>query len=166
MRMQNIQRGWTAGRAVAVAAVAATAMWLAPVQAQTEQPWAKFDYPEINNFNMPELEIFELDNGIRFYLVEDSELPLIDLTVLIRSGGINVPDDQVGMNNLVGSVMRSGGTETHPGDALNELLEDRAAVMEVDFGFTSGTARMNVLGEDFTELLPVFIDLLTNPAFP
>lgn len=138
---------------------------LMPVAAN-ERPWERFEYPEINNFNTPELEIFELENGIRFYLVEDRELPLVDLTVLIRAGGIHVPDDQVGLNNLVGMVMRSGGTETYSGDQLNELLEDRAAVMEIDFGFTSGTAQMNVLAEDFEELLPVFVDLLSNPAFP
>ncbi|MDP2286773.1 MAG: hypothetical protein Q8L06_21795, partial [Pseudohongiella sp.] len=60
-------------------------------------PWEAFEYPEINNFDMPALEIFELENGIRFYLVEDRELPLIDLTVLVRTGGILVPDDKVGL---------------------------------------------------------------------
>lgn len=162
--IHNIRVGW---RAALSLAVVFTALWLAPLQAQAEQqPWEQFTYPEINNFNIPELEIFELENGIRFYLVEDRELPLIDLTVLIRSGGINVPDELVGLNTLAGTVMRSGGTESSPGDVLNELLENRAAVMEVDFGFTSGTAQMNVLADDFADLLPTFIDLLTHPAFP
>lgn len=131
-----------------------------------EQPWEQFDYPEINNFDMPQLEIFELDNGIRFYLVEDKELPLIDLSVIVRTGGILVPDDKVGLQTLTGTVMRTGGTTEYPGDPLNELLENRAAVMETSIGFNSGSARFNVLAEDFAELLPVFIDLLRNPAFP
>jgi predicted Zn-dependent peptidase len=38
--------------------------------------------------------------------------------------------------------------------------------METGIGFTSGSAGMNVLKEDFDQLLPVFIDLLTNPALP
>jgi zinc protease len=131
-----------------------------------DRPWESFEYPEINNFDMPVLEIFELENGIRFYLVEDRELPLIDLTVLVRTGGIQVPDDKVGLQNLAGSVMRSGGSVSYPDAVLNEMLENRAAEMETEIGFSSGSARMNVLADDFTQLLPVFIDLLVNPAFP
>lgn len=131
-----------------------------------QKPWDAFKYPPINSFEMPELEIFELSNGIRFYLVQDSELPLINLTVLIRSGGIMVPDDKVGLHSVVGTVMRSGGSQQYPGDALNELLEDQAAIIETGFGFTSGTASMNVLSDDFAELLPVFVDVLTRPLFP
>lgn len=131
-----------------------------------ERPWEQFNYPDINNFDMPELEIFELENGIRFYLIEDTELPLIDLNVLVRTGGILVPDDKVGLQGIVGNVMRTGGSTRYPGDALNELLENRAAVIETDVGFSSGSARLNVLTEDFPDLLPVFIDVLLNPAFP
>src|SRR5690625_4147990 len=169
--MKHILETVSSGAAALVPALrqAALALTLAAVSVTSfadQRPWEQFSYPDVNNFNMPDLEIFELDNGVRFYLVEDKELPLIDLTVLIRSGGIHVADDQVGLNSLVGAVMRSGGTESIPGDELNELLEDRAAIMEVDFGFTSGTARMNVLAADFADLLPTFIDLLTESAFP
>ncbi|WP_339856839.1 pitrilysin family protein [Pseudohongiella acticola] len=131
-----------------------------------DRPWENFDYPTLNNFDMPSLEIFELDNGIRFYLVEDKELPLIDVNVMVQTGGILVPEQQVGLQSLTGTVMRSGGTREYPGNALNELLEDRAAVMETSIGFSSGSARFNVLADDFDDLLPVFIDLLRNPAFP
>ncbi len=131
-----------------------------------EAPWEQFDYPPVNSFEMPDMEIFELDNGIRFYLVEDAELPLVRLNVMVRTGGILVPDDQVGLNQVAGEVMRSGGTEAYPSDELNRMLEDRAAVMETSIGFTSGSARMNVLSEDMESLLPVFVDLLINPAFP
>ncbi len=137
------------------------------ITAKADGPiWESFEYPELNNFEMPDLEIFELDNGIRFYLVEDSELPLINLSVQVRTGGVVVPDDKTGLHSLTGTVMRSGGTEQYPGNELDELLESRAAVMETSIGFTSGSATMNVLAEDFGELLPVFIDLLQNPAFP
>ena len=137
------------------------------ITAKADGPiWESFEYPELNNFEMPDLEIFELDNGIRFYLVEDSELPLINLSVQVRTGGVVVPDDKTGLHSLTSTVMRSGGTEQYPGNELDELLESRAAVMETSIGFTSGSATMNVLAEDFGELLPVFIDLLQNPAFP
>ncbi len=131
-----------------------------------DRPWEEFDYPPLKDFDKPELEIFELDNGIRFYLVEDDELPLINVNVLVRTGGILVPDDKVGLSVMAGAVMRSGGSQGFPASELNELLEDRAASMEVSIGFSVASASMSVLSDDFGELLPVFVDLLQNPAFP
>lgn len=131
-----------------------------------QKSWDEIEYPPLNTFEKPDVEIFELDNGITFYLVEDDELPLINLRVLVRTGGVLVPNDKAGLNSIAGTVMRTGGTTSISGDDLNELLEDRAARMETGIGLTSGSASMNVLKDDFEELLPVFIDLLQNPAFP
>ncbi len=131
-----------------------------------QQRWDEIEYPPLNSFEMPDLEEFELDNGIRFYLVEDDELPLIELRVRVRTGGVLVPNEKTGLHSVTGTVMRTGGTTSISGDDLNELLENRAARMETGIGFTSGSATMNVLREDFDDLLPVFVDLLTNPAFP
>lgn len=131
-----------------------------------QQRYDELTFPDINEFTQPEVETFTLDNGIRFFLVEDTELPLIDMTVLIRAGGVLVPNEKAGLASITGTVLRSGGSENYPSDSLNTLLENKAASMETSIGFTSGRASMNVLKEDFDELLPVFIDLLTNPAFP
>ena len=122
-------------------------------------------YPELNPIQVPEVHQFEF-NGITFYLVEDNEVPLINLNTIIKAGSWMQPMDKIGLTSITGEVMRSGGTVNYPADELNELLESRAASMETSFGLTSGNARMNVLKEDFEELLPVFIELLTSPAFP
>lgn len=135
-------------------------------QAEAQKSWNEIEYPPLNSFEKPDVEIFELDNGITFYLVEDDELPLINLRVMVRTGGVLVPNAKTGLQTIAGTVMRTGGTTSISGDELNELLEDRAARMETGMGLSSGSASMNVLKEDFTELLPVFIDLLQNPAFP
>lgn len=134
--------------------------------AEAQKSWDEIEYPPLNSFEKPDVEIFELDNGITFYLVEDDELPLINLRVLLRTGGVLVPNEKTGLQSIAGTVMRTGGTTSISGDELNELLEDRAARMETSIGLTSGSASMNVLKDDFDELLPVFIDLLQNPAFP
>src|SRR5699024_11245147 len=114
----------------------------------------------------PYIDTLTTDNGIIFYLGEDHELPLINLSVRIRGGGIQVPNKKAGLASITGTVMRSGGSKTYPADSLNVLLADNAARMETSFGFTSGSASMDVLKEDFKKLLPVFADLLVHPAFP
>jgi predicted Zn-dependent peptidase len=129
-------------------------------------PYENMDFPELNDFQKPEVETFTTENGITFYLVEDQELPLINVSARVRTGGVLNPNEKAGLASITGTVMRSGGTETYPADSLNTLLENRAASIETGIGFTSGNANMDVLKEDFDDLLPVFIDVLTNPAFP
>lgn len=139
---------------------------LAASLTQAQQKYDELTYPELNDFQQPEIKTFTTDNGIKFFLLEDHELPLIDLSVRIRTGGVQVSNDKASLATITGTVMRSGGTEEYPADTLNQILENRAASMETGIGFTSGSAGMNVLKEDFDNLLPIFIDLLMNPAFP
>ncbi len=139
---------------------------VAHAQQVGESPHENLNFPELNDFQKPEVETYSADNGITFYLVEDKELPLINITTRIRTGGVLIPNEKTGLASITGTVMRSGGTETYPADSLNALLENRAASIETSISFTNGTASMNVLKEDFEELIPVFIDVLTNPAFP
>ena len=129
-------------------------------------PYENMNFPELNDFQTPEVETFTTENGMTFYLVEDNELPLINVSTRIRTGGVLNPNKKTGLASITGTVMRSGGTETYPADSLNTLLENRAASIETGIGFTSGNASMDVLKEDFDDLLPVFIDVLTNPAVP
>lgn len=124
------------------------------------------EYPEINNYQTPDVETFELENGIKFYLVEDREVPLIDLSMIIKAGSFMVPDDKTGLNSILTSAMRNGGSEAYPENELNQLLEDKAARIEFGMGQNSGSASLNVLKEDFEVLLPVLVDVMMNPLMP
>jgi len=126
----------------------------------------ELEYPELNAYQTPEIETFELDNGITFYLVEDNEVPLIDLNMIVKAGSFMVPDDKVGLNSILTSAMRNGGSEAYPENELNQLLEDKAARIEFGMGQNSGSVSLNSLKEDFNELLPVMIDVMMNPLMP
>lgn len=133
---------------------------------QAQKRYDELSFPELGEIDKPKIHEFTTDNGIRFFLVENEELPLIDVSVRIRTGGVLVPNEKAGLSSVTGTVIRSGGTESIPSDSLNVLLENRAASMETGISFSSGSAGMNVLKEDFDKMLPVFVDLLKNPAFP
>ena len=133
---------------------------------QTMQPPHEgIEFPEPKAFTVPDVERFSY-NGIEFFLLQDDELPLVNVRVLVNGGSWMDPEDKVGLASLTGTVMRSGGSHQYPMEELNELLENRAASMETGFDLTTGSAGMNVLREDFDELLPVFADLLNDPLLP
>ena len=130
-----------------------------------QSPVEGLEFPEPKTFTTPEVERFSY-NGIEFFLLQDQELPLINVNVIVNGGSWMEPGDKAGLAWITGNVLRAGGSKQHPDEDLNELLEARAASMETSFGLSNGSARMNVLKEDFDDLLPVFTDLLKNPLFP
>ncbi len=122
--------------------------------------------PELRDFQVPEVTREELPNGMVLYLVEDHDLPVIRIGAMIRAGSIHEPGAKTGLADLVGTVMRSGGTETYPGDDLDRILEDMGASVETGMREVSASASMRCLTENFDEVLPIFADVLRNPTFP
>ena len=122
-------------------------------------------YPPLNQPQPPVPDRFELDNGMIVYLLEDHELPIIDISVRIRTGSLYEPADQVGLAAITGAVMRTGGTTSKTGDELDEILENLAASVETGIGDDAGSASVSVLKEDLDTGLSILADILMNPAF-
>jgi predicted Zn-dependent peptidase len=122
-------------------------------------------YPKLGDIEVPEVEQVTLANGMRLFLLEDHELPLINLSVRIRTGSIHEPAEKIGLASMTGQVMRTGGTATMTGDEMDEELEAIAASVETGIGLNSGSASMSVLKGDLDKGLSILADVLMNPAF-
>ncbi len=122
-------------------------------------------YPRLGDIEIPKVERVTLSNGMRLFLVEDHELPLISISARIRTGSIYEPADKIGLAAITGAVTRTGGTTSRTGDELDEELERIAASVETGIGLNSGSASMSVLKEDIDTGLAILADVLMNPAF-
>ncbi|MDR9404117.1 MAG: pitrilysin family protein [Halothece sp. Uz-M2-17] len=118
--------------------------------------------PEVT---LPEYEKYQLENGLTIYLIEDHEFPLVSGTALFRTGSRFEPTEKVGLASLTGNVMRSGGTQQHPADELNEILEQRAASIETGINTTSGSANFDCLAQDLDLVFDLFAEVMQTPAF-
>jgi len=127
--------------------------------------YQRLQYPKLRDLQVPEVERVTLPNGMQLFLLEDHELPLINVSALIRTGSVCEPADQIGLAGLTGTVMRTGGTTGKTGDEIDEQLEQIAAMVETGIGRSSGSARMSVLKEDVDMGLSVLADVLMNPVF-
>lgn len=130
--------------------------------AQLSQGKIELTIPEVGK----DVTRVPLDNGLILYLYEDHRLPVVQLTAMIRCGGIYDTPEKDGLSGLVGTVMRTGGTKTIGGDSLNMLLEYTGGSLETMIGMENGTAGLNVLSKDLDLGLQLFADLLRSPAFP
>lgn len=135
-----------------------------PVRAQKH--YSEIDAPPLPEFDIPEAERVELPNGMIVFLIEDHELPLVEISARVGAGSVFEPAHKVGLASVTGTVMRTGGTETVSADELNERLESLGAAVETGIGSVSGSAFMSSLTETVDEVLPLFVDVLVNPAFP
>ncbi len=145
------------------AAAAKAAPAKAPARAVSS--YKDLKYPPLRPIQIPDVATFTLPNGLRLYLLEDHELPLVSGTALVRTGNLFDPQDKVGLATVTGTVMRSGGTRTRTGDQLDEELENIAASVEAGIGETNGSVSFNALKENTDEVLATFYDVLTAPEF-
>jgi zinc protease len=122
-------------------------------------------YPALGDVKVPKPEIFTLSNGLKVYLLENHELPLVSGRALARTGNLFDPKDKRGLAEVTGIVMRSGGTNKMTGDQLDETLEDMAASIESGIGESSGAASFSCMKENTDAVLALFYEVLTQPAF-
>ncbi|MBW1812060.1 MAG: insulinase family protein, partial [Deltaproteobacteria bacterium] len=94
------------------------------------RPYKNLKFPRLGDVEMPRVQSVTLANGMRLFLVEDHELPLISISARIRTGSIYEPADKIGLAEITGTVMRTGGTTSKTGDQLDEQLERIAASVE------------------------------------
>src|SRR5579862_9818633 len=67
-------------------------------------------FPPLPPIQVPKPTKLTLSNGMKVFLLEDHELPLVNGTALIRTGNLFDPADKHGLAGLTGDVLRSGGT--------------------------------------------------------
>jgi zinc protease len=106
-----------------------------------------------------------LSNGVVAYLVEDHDLPLVSVSVTVRTGRYLEPQGKEGLASLAGSQTRSGGTTEKTADQFDEAADFLAAQISSFVGGTSGGANMNCLAKDVDKALALFFEMLKSPGF-
>jgi zinc protease len=159
-------RLWVVAVVLSVALSAQTKPVAKPAAASAAIPsYKELHYPPLKPIKIPDVATFTLHNGMKLYLLESHELPLVRGYALVRTGNLFDPPDKVGLAGITGTVMRTGGTRDRTGDQLDEQLEDIAASVENSIGESIGQASFSCLKENTDEVLGVFHDVLTSPGF-
>jgi zinc protease len=118
--------------------------------AQQAKPWEQIPIPKLHDFKPQQPKRIELKNGIVIFLQEDHELPFVSGSVLIPGGSRDEDPAKAGLVDLYGQAWRTSGTAKMDGDALDDLLEAKAAHIETGgrrrfhralLGFAQGRCR-------------------------
>jgi zinc protease len=140
---------------------------VAPVSlnAQQNKPWEKIPIPKLHDFKPQQPKRIELRNGIVLFLQEDHELPFVSGSVLIPGGSRDEDPAKAGLAGIYGQAWRTSGTAKLDGDALDDLLEAKAAHIETGDGEDSTTLSWDSLKGDADQVFSLALDLLLHPKF-
>jgi zinc protease len=137
----------------------------AALTAQQNKPWENIPIPKLHEFKPQQPKRIELKNGIVIFLQEDHELPFVSGSVLIPGGSRDESPAKVGLIGLYGQAWRTSGTAKMDGDALDDLLEAKAAHIETDGDEDSTAISWDSLKGDADQVFSLALDLLLHPKF-
>jgi len=148
-----------------VSLLLAALMLPAASPAQQNQPWEKIPIPPLHPFHPQQPKRIELKNGIVLFLQEDHELPFVSGSVLIPGGSRDEDPAKCGLVDLYGQAWRTSGSEKMNGDAMDDLLESKAAHIETAGDDDSTALSWESLKGDTDQVYDIAMDLLFHPKF-
>lgn len=115
-------------------------------------------------FEQPEPERHDV-LGVRVLYLEDRGLPLVTVMAGFEGGYGLFPRDRLAAGTALPSLLRYGGVDGMPPDAVDEELETYAIQLSFGSGGGAISSGMNVLSEHFEHAMDVWGRMLTEPAF-
>lgn len=128
---------------------------------RTQAPRLGTDLP----FRVPEVKTGTLDNGMKIFVVERTDLPKVAVTLATRAGSVNDPGGMEGLASLDLEAAKRG-TKNKTALEIDNALGDLGTALNghVDREFSALT--LDVLTRNLSPALNVLADVARNPSFP
>ncbi|MEF3280629.1 MAG: insulinase family protein [Elusimicrobiota bacterium] len=117
------------------------------------------------DFKPPKIKTITLENGIKLYIQKDQTLPLIRLSLLIKTGKVYDPIDMAGLGELFFETLRDGGSKKFKSEDIDKKLEYLGAEILSRINNEDANISMFSHKKNFDEVFEIFGDLVKNPAF-
>jgi zinc protease len=112
---------------------------------------------------LPPAEVQMLPSGARLHTLANDAQPVVRLQVVFRAGKVAEP--RPGLASLTARMLLEG-TTTRTARQIADEVAFYGASLECDAGFDRSTLTLYCLTRHLPTLLPLVLDVLTNPAFP
>jgi len=112
----------------------------------------------------PEAETATVEGATVFYL-PDRELPLVDLTLLVRAGAVDMDGDKIGLAGLINETLIPGGTKKYSPSELALVLDENAIRLSVSVRGEDTVIRLSVIKDDWHKGLALLEEILKRPMF-
>ncbi len=114
---------------------------------------------------LPAVQRNRLSNGLDVLVVEHRELPVVNLNLVVKSGGASDPAIKGGLAQLTADLLDEG-TLSRSSVVIADQLSGIGASLSLTAGWDSTTASLRTLTRHLDAALDLYADVITNPAFP
>ena len=116
-------------------------------------------------FDLRQTERVVLENGIVLYILEDHELPLVNINALIKTGTMYDPAGKEGVADLTAYVMKTGGSQKLSSSEIDKQFDFLAASPSITAAVDSEQIDFSLLNKDIDHGLDLLAQILITPAF-
>src|SRR6185436_10844150 len=114
---------------------------------------------------LPTVQRRRLANGLEVLVVEHHELPVVNLNLVVKSGGAAEPAGKGGLAAITAEMLDEG-TTSRSAAAIADRFASVGASLSVTAGWDSSTVSLRTLTRHLDTALEVYADVIANPAFP
>jgi zinc protease len=118
----------------------------------------------VPSLRLPPIERHTLSNGLGVWLIERHDVPIVDVTVVIRAGADADPVGRYGVASFT-AAMLDEGAGTRDGAALADAAARAGATIAAETTFDATTIHLHVLASRLDAALPILADEVLRPAF-
>ena len=115
-------------------------------------------------FKLPAYEKNLLDNGITILLMEQHEVPLIYISAIFPAGAV-WDETKSGLAAFTADALLFG-TKNYTKKQIEETFDFLGADISSSAGKETAEITISFKKSDLDKVLPIFVDVITNPTFP
>jgi predicted Zn-dependent peptidase len=118
-----------------------------------------------SSLTLPRLERRTLSNGLEVLVVQHRELPVVQMNLVLKTGGEADPADRAGLASMTASMLDEG-TRTRSALDISNSLAAVGASVNTNAGWDSRVPTSSHSRATSTRALDIYSDVILNPAFP
>ena len=115
--------------------------------------------------NIPEVKEMKLPNGLKVVVVQRRGIPLVNASLLIRSGANVENQREAGLANMTAALLTKG-TANLTATEIAEQIEFLGASIASGAGWSSSSISVNAMNTSLGRVLSLMSDSAIRPAFP
>jgi zinc protease len=117
------------------------------------------------NLSLPSIQKRALSNGVPVWVVEAHEVPIVQISLVIRAGANDDPTGRFGAASLTAAMLDEGAGERSALE-IADAVEFLGATLTTTSGFDASAIRLNVPVEAMDAGLTIMADVALRPTFP
>jgi predicted Zn-dependent peptidase len=115
--------------------------------------------------NLPDIHKRTLSNGLAVWLVESHEVPLVQISLLVKAGAGDDPTGKFGVASLTAAMLDEGAGSRNALE-LADAIDFLGASLATTASFDASAVRLNVPVARLADALGLMADVVLRPTFP